>query len=70
MSPERANLFFNFAPDGPARPAKIQVRMALPQLARTEEVRGSNPLTSTPTKPWSPAWRVHSVGPVESRRVV
>ena len=28
-----------------------------------EEVRGSNPLTSTPTTPWSPAWRIHSVGP-------
>jgi hypothetical protein len=32
-------------------------------VSRTEEVRGSNPLTSTPTKPWSPAWRVASTGP-------
>jgi hypothetical protein len=31
--------------------------------SRTEEARGSNPLTSTPQQPWSPAWRVTSTGP-------
>jgi hypothetical protein len=32
--------------------------------SRTEEARGSNPLTSTPQQPWSPAWRVTSAGPL------
>jgi hypothetical protein len=33
-------------------------------MPRTEEARGSNPLTSTPQQPWSPAWRATSAGPV------
>jgi hypothetical protein len=35
-----------------------------PVLSRTEEVRGSNPLTSTPTKILITGWRVTSAGPV------
>ena len=38
-----------------------------PVLSRTEEARGSNPLTSTPQQPWSPAWRVVSAGPTPSQ---
>jgi hypothetical protein len=43
----------------------MQVGMALiPQLARTKEARGSNPLTSTPhNSPCSPAWRRPSAKP-------
>src|SRR4029453_14978369 len=32
--------------------------------SRTEEARGSNPLTSTPQQPWSPAWRIALAGPL------
>jgi hypothetical protein len=34
-----------------------------PCRSRTEEARGSNPLTSTAQRPWSPAWRIASAGP-------
>jgi hypothetical protein len=43
-------------------------QLALAQVAnarsipRTEEARGSNPLTSTPQTPWSPAWWVAPAG--------
>jgi hypothetical protein len=36
-------------------------------VSRTEEVRGSNPLTSTPQQRWSPAWREQPAGPVPSQ---
>jgi hypothetical protein len=38
-----------------------------PVLSRTEEARGSNPLTSTPQQPWSPAWRTVAPGRSPSR---
>ena len=50
MSPERA-ILCNFAPNGPQRPAQMQLRTAVsrPSLARRKP-RGSNPLTSS--RPW------------------
>jgi hypothetical protein len=39
-------------------PTSITGCATTPMLSRTEEARGSNPLTSAPHKPWSPAWRV------------
>jgi hypothetical protein len=36
-------------------------------VSRTEEARGSNPLTSTPQQPWSPAWRRPCARPAPSQ---
>ena len=36
-------------------PTSITGCATTPMLSRTEEARGSNPLTSSPQQPWSPA---------------
>jgi hypothetical protein len=45
--PATSVLFSNFDPYGRARPAGMAVRTAVPCIADTEEVTGSNPVAPT-----------------------